>query len=141
MRTLLHLCAAALIVPQLLLTTLFLALGHVTGGHTLGSLFMRTLDLAGLLLGWGGVAVVLGILLLLGAGFSDRARPFASAAIVLLVVGSTVALATMGIPAGIEDGVLMLPALVAVAISAWLILADVITLRARWTGRPPPAGT
>ncbi|MEA2491105.1 MAG: hypothetical protein QOH21_2897 [Acidobacteriota bacterium] len=129
MRTLLHFCAAALIVPQLLLTTLFLALGHVTGGHTLGSLFMQTLELAGLLFGWGGLAVVLAVLLLLGAGFSDRARPFASAAIVLLVVGSTVALAMMGIPAGIEDGVLMLPALVAVALSIWLIRADIATTR------------
>jgi hypothetical protein len=48
---------------------------------------------------------------------------------VLLVVGSTVALAMMGIRTGIEDGVLMLPALMAVALSVWLIRADVATMR------------
>jgi hypothetical protein len=123
-RAFVHLCAAALIAPQLLVVTLFLALGHVTGGHTLGSLFLRTLELADLVLGWGGLAALVATVLVLGAGFNVRSRPFASGAILLLIVGSTIVLVMEGIPARVEDGALFLPAAAAAVLSAALIHAD-----------------
>jgi hypothetical protein len=59
MRTLAHLSAMLLALPQVLLATAFLLLGHVAGTKTLGGLLTRILDVFVAAFTWGGLAALL----------------------------------------------------------------------------------
>lgn len=116
MRPLLHVVAILLALPQLAICAIFLTLGHLTGGHTLGSLFTRSLDLLDAIFGWAGLAIVVSMLLLIAAAFSARWRPIGSGAIVLLVGA--------GLWMVWDAPVISVPAIIAAAISVYLLTRD-----------------
>jgi hypothetical protein len=125
MRAVLHAVALALALPQILLCAAFALLDHVARGAKEGGVFMRLLTIIDALLGWAGLVILLGALLLLAAGFSARWRPFASGLIVLLVVTSTIAIfALISGPPSVDGLVLFLPGAIAAAISARLAMLD-----------------
>jgi|GEM_PF-2087074 len=120
MRVLAHLFAVILILPQLLLVAAVETLGHVIAGGTLRSLLMNVMDLIDLMFGWGGLAAIVGVLLLAGAGFFPGARPAAAICVIALALGSTADLTVrMGVQHALRESVLFLPALIAVGLSAW----------------------
>jgi len=140
MRVFAHLVAVALIVPQLLLTAIVLLLGHLIGGRSLGSLFLRALDLLDFVFGWGGLTVLLLTVAVITAGFIQSWRPFASVFVILIIVSSTVALiVTIGAPAAFDALFLFAPAVIAMALSVWLVRADLTATRRR-TDSIPLAG-
>lgn len=129
MRALLHVCAIVLALPQVLLCALFLLIGHVTGGRTLGSLFVRVLETMYVLFSWGGLLAVLAFLLILGAGFHARARRVAAGIVALLVLASGVMLVAQG---GGIDPLIFLPGLISLGVSVWLVAsAERIPIAAR----------
>ena len=125
MRPLAHLVAVILLIPQLMVFSAALVLGHITGGRTLGSLIGRAFGVVDALLGWGGVAVVALAGAVLAAGFSRQWRPFASALMILLALSTTVWLLVWLVPlSDFWDLVLFAPASLAVVLSASLLRAD-----------------
>ena len=122
MRGLLHVLAILLALPQVLLCALFLLLGHVTSGGTLGSLFTRVLDLFYALFTWGGLLAFVLFVILIAAGFITRTRRAASAAVAALVVASTVALFIQLGAVIANDPLIFLPGLVALLLSITLIV-------------------
>jgi hypothetical protein len=96
MRTVLHILAVFLALPQVLLCALFLAIGHVTGGRTLGSLLVRVVDAAYVLFTWGGLVAIVAFAVVLGAGFSARWRRVAAGVVALVVLATTVMLGRVG---------------------------------------------
>jgi hypothetical protein len=118
MRAVLHLCAIVLALPQLVFATIFLLLDHLTAGGTLGSVFTRALDLLDFVFTWGGLAVLAGLLVLIGAGFSTRWRPFAAAVVATLVVASAT---TLILVVGVDDVLIFLPGLISLGVSVWLM--------------------
>src|SRR6266498_1939016 len=90
MRAFALICAAVLLVPQLLIVAAFITLDHVTSGGTLRSFLTNVLALLDLLFGWGGIAAIVGALLLVGAGFHTRSRPAAAICLISLALYSTV---------------------------------------------------
>jgi hypothetical protein len=116
MRTLLHLCAIVLALPQVLLCALFLILGHMTGGGTLGSLVDRVLDTINILFTWGALLAIVAFVTLIVAGCFARSRRIAAGLVALIVIAST---AILGYEGGI-DPLLFLPGLIALGVSGWL---------------------
>jgi hypothetical protein len=74
MRTLAHLSAMLLALPQILLATAFLLLGHVTGTKTLGGLLTRVLDVFLALFTWGGLLALFVFAVLAVSVVFDRTR-------------------------------------------------------------------
>ena len=118
MRPALHLCALLLALPQVLLCAVFLLLGHVTGGGTLGSLFTRLLDTVFFLFSWGGLLTILAFVALIVAGFSARWRPFAAGIVAVLVLASA---AMLIVNVGVSDVLIFLPGLISLGVSVWLV--------------------
>src|SRR5262245_34603046 len=122
MRPLVHLIAVILLVPQLMVFTAFVILGHITGGHTLGSFFKRSFDVLDTLFGWGGLVVIVLMITILAAGFSNQWRPFASAAMIVLALGTTIWLVAQLWPlTDLWDLTLFAPAALAIGLSACLL--------------------
>ena len=120
MRGLLHVLAILLALPQLLVCALFLLLGHVTAGGTLGSLFARLLDALYVLFTWGGLLALIGLVILVVAGFITRTRRAASAAVAALIIASTVALFVQLGATIANDPLIFLPGFAALLLSATL---------------------
>ena len=119
MRPLAHFLAVILLIPQMLVFTAFVILGHITGGHTLGSFFERAFDLLNILFGWGGLAVIVTTIVILAAGFSERWRPIAAGVLIALAAGTTIWLAVqLWPPAELWDLLVFAPAVLSVALSA-----------------------
>ncbi len=115
MRALLHLLAIVLALPQVLLCGLVLLLGHMTGGGTLGNLFLRTLEVLDALFTWGGLLALLVLVALMVAAFDARWRRWAAGVVAAIVVASAVLLVVQGLP----DWSLLIPGAAALTISAW----------------------
>ena len=126
MRGLLHVLAILLALPQVLVCLAFLMIGHLTGGRTAGSLFMRTLDALYLLFGWGGLAGLVALAVLTAGGFSRRWRRWAAAVVAVVVLASGLFLAV-----NVDDWSLLVPGLFALVLSGALALP----------GRPPAPAT
>jgi hypothetical protein len=122
MRPLVHFVAVILLVPQLLLFTAFVILGHIIGGRTFGSFFNRSLDVLDTLFGWGGLAVIVVTVAVLVAGFSNQWRPFAAGLLIFLAVGTTVwLLVQLWPPTELGQLLLFAPAAFATVLSASLL--------------------
>jgi len=127
MRILAYLSAIALLVPQALLFAAATLLDHVTATGTFLGLLNSALDTLDLLFGWGGLAVVLMTLLLIGIGFSDRWRPVAS--LFVLVLDSYTAVYVLlwfGVDTVGDSAFFLLPGVLAALLCVWLIRQDVI---------------
>ena len=127
MRALLHLTAVVLALPGILLAAGFLALGQAIAAKTLPGFFGVLLELFVWLVPWGLVGSVLALLALVLAGFSARLRPFAAACVALLAIASSVVLLVLATSHGnFAPGQLafFVPALAAMAISAWLAASE-----------------
>jgi hypothetical protein len=120
-RPLLYIVAALLALPQLLITSAFLLLDHVTGGGTLGTLLSRIVNVLFLFFSWGGAVVLVLMLLFLAIGFSTRWRPIGAALLVLLVVSSTTSLLVLlGSEMTPDQVFVFIPGLIAAAIGIGL---------------------
>src|SRR5215213_1190850 len=92
MRSLLHFLAILLALPQVLLSAAFLLFGHVISGGTLGSFFLRLLEVFNAIFTWGGLLVIVLFLTLTGLGFHERTRRAAAAVVAAIVIMSAVIL-------------------------------------------------
>jgi hypothetical protein len=125
MRVLTYLCAAVLIVPQLMIVAAFETLDHVTAGGTLSSFLTNVMELLDLLFGWGGIVTVAAAVVLIGAGFSRRSRPGATLCVIALALYSTVDLTIrIGVLTAVREWLLFLPAMIAVGLCAWTLYGD-----------------
>lgn len=125
MRALAHVCAIVLLIPQVLAATAFAILDYLTAGHFFSSLF-TILDL---FIGWRGLVMLLAILVVLGAGFSDRWRRVAAWCVIAVAIASAVVLVMhIGAPPSVEGWLFFLPGVIAIALSVWTT-----------TARPAPA--
>jgi hypothetical protein len=119
-----HLLSMALLVPQALIFAAIVLLGHVTAKRTFTGLVTTTLDTLDLLLGWGGIAVLLLVVLLIVAGFRDRWRIFASWFLLAFDLGTATSILVWAKVSTIADGAfLLLPGTLAAALCVWLIRA------------------
>jgi hypothetical protein len=126
LKPLLHLLALALAVPQVLLCTAFVLLDHVTARRTLGSFFLRTLDLLNALFGWAGVVLLVATLLLIAGGFSTRYRQLASGVVILVVVGTTIGLFALAGSFELDQLFIFIPGLFGIALSALVLKLDTV---------------
>jgi hypothetical protein len=118
MRGLLHVLAILLALPQALVCAAFLLLGHLTGGRTLGSLFMRALNALYLFFGWGGLIGIIALLALVVAGFDARSRRWAAGIVAAIVLAST----AMLLVEQIYEWALYVPGLFALVLSVTVAL-------------------
>jgi hypothetical protein len=118
MRGLLHVLAILLAMPQVLVCAAFLLLGHLTGGRTLGSLFMRALNALYLFFGWGGLVGIIAMLALIVAGYDARSRRWAAGIVAAIVLAST----AMLLFEQIYEWALYVPGLFALVLSVALAL-------------------
>ena len=119
-----HLLSMALLVPQALIFAAIVLLGHVMAKRTFTGLVTTTLDTLDLLLGWGGIAVLLLVVLLIVAGFRDRWRVFASSFLLVFDLCTATSILVWAKVTTIADGAfLLLPGALAAALCVWLIRA------------------
>jgi len=117
-----HLAAIVLLVPQTLVLAAFAALDHLTSERTIGAFFTSALELLDLLFGWGGLAIVVAVLLLIGAGFHRKSRPIAAVCLVAFAVVSTIVLIVqLPSPRTPDTFLFFFPALLSMALSVWTI--------------------
>lgn len=127
MRILAYLAAIALLVPQTLLFAAATLLDHVTAAGTFSGFLTSALDTLDLMFGWGGLAVLLIVLLLIGVGFSDRCRPMASLFVLVLDIYTAVyVLVWFGVSTVGDSAFFLLPGVLAALLCVWLIRQDVI---------------
>jgi hypothetical protein len=119
MRTLAHFSAMLLALPQVLLATAFLLLGHVTGTKTLGGLLTRILDVFVAAFTWGGLAGLLVFAALALSAVFDRTRSFAAIAVALFVITSTIAL-LVTVPLEWADAWLFVPGAASLALCRYV---------------------
>ena len=120
MRALAHLCAMLLALPQILLATAFLLLYHVTGGRSVGSFFLRVLDVLYAIFTWGGLIALAVFVTLAVCAFFDRARPLAALAVALFVIASGIAL-VLSVPFTWSDTWLLVPGAVSLALCSLIV--------------------
>lgn len=121
MRSLMHFLAILLALPQALLCAAFLLLGHLTAGGTLGSLFLRALDILNAVFTWGGLTALVLLIALLAAGFSDKTRRPAAALVASLVIMSAVILIVqLGLEKAADVLVFFIPGVFALMLSVTL---------------------
>jgi len=124
MRTLAHIAAIILLIPQVLAATAFAVLDHLTSGHTLGSFFENGFELLAVLFSWRGLVLLLAFVLLIVAGFSAKSRPWAAGIVVVIAIISAVVLVMhVGGPPSIEGWLFFVPGVIALALELWAIYA------------------
>src|SRR4051794_37813895 len=92
LRVLAHLLSVALLVPQTLVFAAVVLLDHVIAKRTFAGFVTAALDTLDLLFGWGGIALLLVVALVIGAGFRDRWRPAASSFLLVFDLVSVVSI-------------------------------------------------
>lgn len=125
MRPLLHVVSVFCLLPSVLLTSAFLALGHAIAPGTLLGFFEQLLVMATWLIPWGALASFAVFLALLSAGFSRRLRWFAGMCVAVLAVGSVALILALGSqPISLDQLPFFLPALLSASIGLWLAFTE-----------------
>lgn len=120
-----YLAALLLALPQVLLCTAFALLEHITSGGTLGSFIARAFAVLFALLSWKGLVLFLTFVALVALGFSSRFRWIGAAIWSVLIVASAAILVwILAKHLSPSDIVLLLPGVLALALSIRLIVLD-----------------
>lgn len=135
MRTLAHLLAMVLLIPQALIFAAAALLDHVTATGTFSGFLSSAFDTLNLMIGWGGLGVLLVAALIAGCGFSDRWRPIASLLVLVFDIYSAAYVLLWFQVSTVGDSVFfLLPGTLAALLCVWIIRQDV--LRRRLSGVP-----
>ncbi len=142
MRSFAHICAIVLLLPQVLLASLLALAGYVATERTVWSILTNAWAVMGYVFGWLGLAVVIGGLGLIIAGFTRRFRVVASWIVIAIAAYSGVALCRrMGLSLALESWWFFVPALAAIGISGWSLSRErsEVDLRQVATAKPTPS--
>ena len=125
MRAALHIASVALMLPNLVLASAFLLLGHAIGGRTLLGFFDRLITEAAWMMPWGLIAAGAGIIAMLGGGLFVQTRLVAAIAVAALSMMSVVVLIFLQSgPMSAGQWLFLAPGIVSIAIGAWLIVVE-----------------
>jgi hypothetical protein len=135
MRTVAHLLAMVLLVPQTLIFAAAALLDHVAATGTFFGFLSSALDTLDLMFGWGGFAVFVVTVLVAGCGFSNRWRPVASLLVLVFDIYTAAYVLMWFQVSTVGDSVFfLLPGTLAVLLCVLIIRQDVT--RGRLSGVP-----
>jgi hypothetical protein len=125
MRILLHLVSVALLMPNLLLASGFLLLGHAIAGTNIFEFLDRLLSSALWLVTWGILAAVGFLIAIVVGGIMARWRWLAALCVTLLSLSSGIVLIVMGSgPYSAGQWLFLSPGLLSLCIGGWLTLTE-----------------
>ncbi|MEO6688924.1 MAG: hypothetical protein ABIS07_09250 [Dokdonella sp.] len=127
MRPLLHLLSVALLLPGVILASMFIMLGNAIATTSLLGFFEALLEMAVWLIPWGLLAAFGALLVLTLGGMSLRFRWLAGLCVAALAIASAAALLALTISRGnFSPGQLafLVPAVVSASIGGWLCVSE-----------------
>jgi len=130
MRIVAHLLSIVLIIPQALIFASVTLLQHVTATRTLQGILMTTLDTLNVLFGWGGLAMIAILGLIIGSGFSDKWRVVAASCVLGVDIYTAAYLLLWMKVSTIGDGIFFsAPGALAATLCIWVIRRDMLDRR------------
>ena len=125
MRPLLHVVSVLLMLPYLLLASLFLLIGRLAASRGLFGVLGTLIDEFIWLVPWGVLGFVATVLVLIGLGFSTRTLWLAGLCVGLLGTGTLLVLLLFP-EGGLQEGqwLFLLPCVVSLGLGFWICLAE-----------------
>jgi hypothetical protein len=125
MHALLHLVSVILLLPGLFLSIAVALFSRATAQKSLVDFFFKLLEEAGNLLQWGLLVVLALLVLIVGAGFSNRFRWLAGLVVAsLAILSAALLIGLSSSPVTFDNMVFLFPGFISLSIGAWLAFIE-----------------